>query len=203
MAECAQLTALKLHQLLRLLAGCVAQSKRSSLPSCVLLTSSQGCCFVEAGGGVVAHAFNPSTLKTEAVFWVRGQPGLQSEFQDSQGYTKKPCLKTKQNKTKQKQQKKALWKFSELWCLISVFVVVSWYIYFFIIRMITAIVTFLISSTFTASANFYSMQSLETYRAFIVDTKWYHLTENVLTKIKPNKSFHDSQMCCKHAGRQI
>jgi hypothetical protein len=36
-------------------------------------------------------------------FWVRGQPGLQSEFQDSQGYTEKPCLKnkTKQNKTKQ------------------------------------------------------------------------------------------------------
>jgi hypothetical protein len=25
-------------------------------------------------------------------FWVRGQPGLQSEFQDSQGYTEKPCL---------------------------------------------------------------------------------------------------------------
>jgi hypothetical protein len=34
-------------------------------------------------------------------FWVRGQPGLQSEFQDSQGYTEKPCLKKqKQNKTK-------------------------------------------------------------------------------------------------------
>jgi hypothetical protein len=32
-------------------------------------------------------------------FWVRGQPGLQSEFQDSQGYTEKPCLKkTKNNK---------------------------------------------------------------------------------------------------------
>ena len=30
---------------------------------------------------------------------VRGQPGLQSGFQDSQGYIKKPCLgKTKQNK---------------------------------------------------------------------------------------------------------
>ena len=30
---------------------------------------------------------------------VRGQPGLQSKFQNSQGYTKKPCLKTttKQN----------------------------------------------------------------------------------------------------------
>jgi hypothetical protein len=35
-------------------------------------------------------------------FWVRGQPGLQSELQDSQGYTEKPCLKTK---TKPKQNK--------------------------------------------------------------------------------------------------
>jgi hypothetical protein len=35
-------------------------------------------------------------------FWVRGQPGLQSEFQDSQGYTEKPCLE------KQKQQKQKL-----------------------------------------------------------------------------------------------
>jgi hypothetical protein len=37
----------------------------------------------------------------QADFWVPGQPGLQSEFQDSQGYTEKPCLKkqkTKQNK---------------------------------------------------------------------------------------------------------
>jgi hypothetical protein len=39
----------------------------------------------------------------QADFWVRGQPGLQSEFQDSQGYTEKPCLKkTKQNKTNKK-----------------------------------------------------------------------------------------------------
>jgi hypothetical protein len=31
-------------------------------------------------------------------FLVRGQPGLQSEFQDSQGYTEKPCLeKNKKN----------------------------------------------------------------------------------------------------------
>ena len=29
-------------------------------------------------------------------FWVQGQPGLQSEFQESQGYTEKPCLKNKQ-----------------------------------------------------------------------------------------------------------
>jgi hypothetical protein len=28
----------------------------------------------------------------QADFRVQGQPGLQSEFQDSQGYTEKPCL---------------------------------------------------------------------------------------------------------------
>jgi hypothetical protein len=31
----------------------------------------------------------------QAYFWVWGQPGLQSKFQDSQGYTEKPCLKKK------------------------------------------------------------------------------------------------------------
>jgi hypothetical protein len=31
----------------------------------------------------------------QADFWVRGQPGLQSKLQDSQGYTEKPCLKKK------------------------------------------------------------------------------------------------------------
>jgi hypothetical protein len=30
-------------------------------------------------------------------FWVQGQPGLQSEFQDSQGYTEKPCLEKQNN----------------------------------------------------------------------------------------------------------
>ena len=35
-------------------------------------------------------------------FWVQGQPGLQSEFQDSQGYTEKPCLEKTENKPKQK-----------------------------------------------------------------------------------------------------
>jgi hypothetical protein len=39
-------------------------------------------------------------------FWVRGQPDLQSEFQDSQDYTEKPCLeKTKQNKNKKTKAK--------------------------------------------------------------------------------------------------
>jgi hypothetical protein len=42
----------------------------------------------------------------QADFWVRGQPGLQSEFQDSQSYTEKPCLKNKQtNKQTNKQSK--------------------------------------------------------------------------------------------------
>jgi hypothetical protein len=37
---------------------------------------------------VVAHAFNPSTWEAETVrFLSSRQPGLQSEFQDSQGYT--------------------------------------------------------------------------------------------------------------------
>jgi hypothetical protein len=39
----------------------------------------------------------------QANFWVRAQPGLQSEFQDSQDYTEKPCLKKTK---KQKQTKK-------------------------------------------------------------------------------------------------
>jgi hypothetical protein len=34
----------------------------------------------------------------QADFWVRGQPGLQSEFQDSQGYTEKPCLENSKKK---------------------------------------------------------------------------------------------------------
>jgi hypothetical protein len=33
--------------------------------------------------------------QNQADFWARGQPGLQSEFQDSQHYTEKSCLKTK------------------------------------------------------------------------------------------------------------
>jgi hypothetical protein len=41
----------------------------------------------------------------QADFWVGGQPALQSEFQDSQGYREKPCLETEQNKTKQNKTK--------------------------------------------------------------------------------------------------
>jgi hypothetical protein len=59
---------------------------------------------------MVAHAFNPSTWDAETGgylrLWVQGQTGLQSEFQDSQGYTEKPCVKTKQNKTNKTKQNK-------------------------------------------------------------------------------------------------
>ena len=59
----------------------------------------------------MAHTFSPSTQEAEAGgFLSSSQPGLQSEFQDSQGYTEKPCLKknkkTQRNKTKQKQTNK-------------------------------------------------------------------------------------------------
>jgi hypothetical protein len=33
-------------------------------------------------------------------FWVQGQPGLQSEFQDSQDYTEKPWLANQKKKKK-------------------------------------------------------------------------------------------------------
>jgi hypothetical protein len=36
----------------------------------------------------------------QADFWVRGQPGLQSEFQDSEGYTEKSCLEKPKEKKK-------------------------------------------------------------------------------------------------------
>jgi hypothetical protein len=39
-------------------------------------------------------------------FRVRGQPDLQSEFQDSQDYTEKPCLENPTNQKKKKKKKK-------------------------------------------------------------------------------------------------
>jgi hypothetical protein len=42
-------------------------------------------------------------------FWVQGQPDLQREFQDSQGYTEKPCLEKQKTKGKKK----------DSWCSLS------------------------------------------------------------------------------------
>ena len=55
---------------------------------------------------LVEYTFNISTWEAEADGspWVRGHPGLQSEFQGSQDYTEKPCLE-KPKPPKQQQQK--------------------------------------------------------------------------------------------------
>jgi hypothetical protein len=52
------------------------------------------------------HVFNPSTWEVEegGSLWVQGQPGLHSEFQDSQGYRVRPCL-GKNNNNKQTKRK--------------------------------------------------------------------------------------------------
>ena len=42
----------------------------------------------------------------QADFCVRGQPGLQNESQDSQGYTEKPCLENKNNNNNKNKKKK-------------------------------------------------------------------------------------------------
>jgi hypothetical protein len=51
---------------------------------------------------VVVHAFNPSTWEAEAGRFLGGRTGLQNEFQDSLGYTEKPCLKKSKKKKKKK-----------------------------------------------------------------------------------------------------
>jgi hypothetical protein len=53
----------------------------------------------------VAHAFNPSTQEAEA----GGFLSLQSEFQDCQGYTEKPCLGEKKKNKKNKKSKKKIY----------------------------------------------------------------------------------------------
>ena len=63
----------------------------------------------------MVHIFNPSTWEAETggSLWVWGQPGLQSEFQDSQDYTEKPCLEKKQ---KEKRKKPSFYYCFLWWC---------------------------------------------------------------------------------------
>jgi hypothetical protein len=58
---------------------------------------------------VVAHAFNPSTGEAEAGGFLSSRPGLQSEFQGSQGYTEKPCLEEQKKKKKKKSVSHHAW----------------------------------------------------------------------------------------------
>jgi hypothetical protein len=56
---------------------------------------------------VVVHAFNPRTWEAEAGgFLISGQPDLQSEFQDTQDYTEKPCLKKQKKKRKEERKER-------------------------------------------------------------------------------------------------
>ena len=50
---------------------------------------------------MVAHAFNPSTREAEAGGFLSSRPAWSTKFQDSQGYTEKPCLKKKKKTPKQ------------------------------------------------------------------------------------------------------
>jgi hypothetical protein len=55
---------------------------------------------------VVAHTFNPSTWEAEAGGFLSLRPAWsKNEFQDSQGYTEKPCLEKKTNKQKKTTKK--------------------------------------------------------------------------------------------------
>jgi hypothetical protein len=61
----------------------------------------------------------------QADFWVQGQPGLQSEFQDSQGYTEKPCLGKTKNKTNQIQST----TLPQIFKYKSIYIYIWYYIY--------------------------------------------------------------------------
>ena len=56
------------------------------------------------------HAFSSSTWEAEAGrFLNSGKPGLQSEFQDSQGYTEKRNPVSKKKKKKERERKEKWW----------------------------------------------------------------------------------------------
>ena len=68
-------------------------------------------------GGGCPLTFIPSTWsvgKRQTDLWVQGQPGLQIKFQDSQGYTEKPCLeKPKSNQLTKHITKKQIQKLQQ------------------------------------------------------------------------------------------
>jgi hypothetical protein len=49
---------------------------------------------------MVTHSFNPSTREAEAGRFLSLRPAWSTEFQDSQGYTEKPCLEKPKRKKK-------------------------------------------------------------------------------------------------------
>ena len=61
---------------------------------------------------VVVHTFLVPALgwQRQVDFFVRGQPGLQSELQGSQGYTEKPCHEKQKKKKKKKKERKSMYE---------------------------------------------------------------------------------------------
>ena len=60
---------------------------------------------------MVPHTFNPSTWEAEAGRSLSWRPAWSTKFQDSQGYTEKPCLRNNNNnnnKTKKTQKTKKI-----------------------------------------------------------------------------------------------
>jgi hypothetical protein len=53
----------------------------------------------QPGGGWCMPLIPALGRQRQVDFWVRGQPGLQSEFQASQGYTEEPCFGGKKKVT--------------------------------------------------------------------------------------------------------
>ena len=63
----------------------------------------------------LVHAFNTNTWEVETgrSLWIWGQCGLQSEFQDSQSYMIRPCLKRNKHNNNNKQTNKQKQKSKE------------------------------------------------------------------------------------------
>jgi hypothetical protein len=57
-----------------------------------------GACNSSPYSSIRVPKYKKRKMQRQVDFWVQGQPGLQSEFQDSQGYTEKPCLGKKKKK---------------------------------------------------------------------------------------------------------
>jgi hypothetical protein len=56
-----------------------------------------------SGGTCLSSQHSGGRGRGRWISWVLGQPSLQTEFQDSQGYTEKPCLEKKKKKKKRKE----------------------------------------------------------------------------------------------------
>jgi hypothetical protein len=62
---------------------------------------------------------NPSTWETEAGGFLSSRPAWSTEFQDSQGYTEKPCVEKPKTNTQKKKKKKKQKQKRKLYIMIT------------------------------------------------------------------------------------